>query len=434
MEVPTWLLAIRIDHGPVLWAVHLIAVALVLVLLIRRPTRRWLLTAPLAVLSGALLALAATWLAQDVLDVFDAPMERDVRLWIAGTGAVVGLAIANLWLSRWWRKLVAVLAIAVFVLSGALGVASASGIAKNVGDLLEMPVEQPLDVSSLAPHSTNPPGALAASWTAPPGMPTAGIEGTVTIPATTSGFPARDAIVYLPPAARLPDAPALPVVVFMSGQPGAPDVSDIGASLDAFAAQHEGLAPIVVSVDQLGGDGDNNPLCIDGYQGNAQSYVDVDVPAYIAKTFNVLTGPANWTIAGFSNGGGCAIRFAAAFPELWGNVIDIAGELGPDLGSPEETIDEGFGGDSGAYEAAQAGAMLAAGAPFPDTVAIFADGTEDEPFLSASRSVSAAAAEAGMRTSLFISPGTGHDVDTIAYGFDHAFPLLYPRWGLASTG
>ena len=431
MSAPAWLLALPVDGGPVLWGAYLLSAALFLYLLLRRPTRVWLVTAGSALAGGALAGLIATFVVQDWLDLFNSPMALDVRGWIVVACASVALALVNLWRSRWWRKAVAVLAIAVFAATAAHGVSATYGIVKNLGDLLDVPVEEPLDLSALAPHSTNPPGPLYASWHAPADMPDEGIEGSVRIPATASDFPARDAIVYLPPAAQLPDAPALPVVVFLSGQPGAPDVSDIGASLDRFAAEHDGLAPIVVSVDQLAGDGDNNPLCIDGYQGDAMTYVNVDVPAYISQTFNVLSGPENWAISGFSNGGGCSIRFAAQYPGIWGNVIDISGELGPDLGSPEETIDVGFGGDADAYEAAQPLELLAQGT-FPDTMAIFADGTDDEPYLTASRILSAAAADAGMDAHLFISPGTGHDADTIQYGFDHAFPLLYPRWGLAA--
>jgi enterochelin esterase-like enzyme len=431
-------LSIRIVDGPFLWGTYALAVLVFAYLLLRRPTRVWVVTAAIALGSGILLALLATFVVQDVLNVFNSPMTLAARLWIVAAGASVALALANLWRSRWWRKVVAVLGIGLFAWTATLGISADFGVLKNLGDLFDISIETPLDVGALAPHSTNPAGPLYASWSPPASMPAHSIHGSVVIPASDPAFAPRDAIVYLPPAAQLPDAPALPVVVFLSGQPGAPDVADIGASLDRISAEHGGLAPIVVSVDHLGGSSGNNPLCVDGYQGDAQSYVNRDVPAFIASTFNVLPAREYWTISGFSNGGECAIASAARFPEVWGAVIDISGELEPDLGSESETLDDGFGGDQAAYDAAKPLTILAAGAADPataalyaDTVAIFADGTEDEPYLTASRTLYAAASAAGMDAHLFISPGTGHESATIEYGFDHAFTVLYPRWGLS---
>lgn len=434
-----WLLSLRIVDGPFLWGTYALAAAVFVYLLVRPPSRRWLVTAASALVGGSLAALAVTFVMQDLLDLFNSPMAITARLWIVLAGASVALAFVNLRRSRWWRKVVAVWAVGLFAWTATLGISADFGILKNLGDLLDISIEEPLDVSELAPHSTNPPGPLAESWQPPAAMPATSTHGSIPIPASDPSFEPRDAIVYLPPAARLPDAPALPVVVFLSGQPGAPDVADIGAVLDRFAARHDGLAPIVVSVDQLGGSGTNNPLCVDGYQGDALSYVNRDVPAFISSTFNVLPSRTDWTIAGFSNGGECSIASGAAFPEVWGSIIDISGELEPDLGGDDgDTLEIGFGGDQAAFDAAKPLTILAAGASDPavaalyaDTVAVFADGSDDEPYLGYSRILHAAAAEAGMQSHLVVSPGTGHESATIEYGFTRAFELLYPRWGLS---
>jgi enterochelin esterase-like enzyme len=436
-----WLLSIRIVDGPFLWATYALAIIVFLVLLARRPTRPWVATAAIALASGILLALLTTFVVQDVLNVFNSPMAPTARAWIVAAGASVALAIANLWRSRWWRKLVAIFGIALFAFTATLGISADFGVLKNLGDLLDISIEQPLDVAALAPHSTNPPGPLGASWVPPAAMPASSIHRSVHIPASDPSFAPRDAVVYLPPAAQLADAPALPVVVFLSGQPGAPDVADIGASLDRFAADHDGLAPIVVAVDHLGGSSSNNPLCVDGYQGDAQTYVNADVPAFVARTFNVLPDRVYWTLAGFSNGGECAIKSVAQFPAVWGNAIDISGELEPDLGTDADTLTDGFGGSQADYDEAKPLTVLARGAADPvdsalyaDTVAIFADGSDDEPYLTASRTLAAAAGAAGMQSHLFVSPGTGHDSATIEFGFDRAFAVLYPRWGLEIGG
>jgi enterochelin esterase-like enzyme len=425
------LLSISVADGPVPYIVYGLAIVAVVYLAWRRPmTRRWVVTGAIGILGAAAIAEIAIFVVQDWRNVFGVPMSILTRVWVIGTCAAVGLAVVNLWRSRWRRKILAMVAIVVIAIAGVIGVNNSIGITKNIGDLLGTTTERPLDVATLAPHSTNPPGPLYLSWTPPADMPTHSIHRSIEIPNTESGFPAREAIVYLPPAAQLPDAPALPVIVFMSGQPGAPDVSDIGASLDVFAAANHGLAPIVVSVDQLGGDSGNNPLCVDGYQGKAQTYINVDVPAFVQSTFNVIPDRTDWTIAGFSNGGGCAIKSAAQFSAIWGNVIDISGELQPSLGTEKKTLAIGFGGSQAAFDAAKPLTILGDNA-YTDTTAVFADGTLDEPYLTASKTLYAAAAAAGMDAYLFVSPGTGHDADTMAYGFSHAFQVLYPRWGLA---
>ena len=96
-------------------------------------------------------------------------------------------------------------------------------------------------------------------------MPKSGTIGTAVIPATVSHFVARDAVVYLPPAALVKNAPALPVMIFLGGQPGSPqsvvEAGQMPEILNAFAAAHHGLAPIVVIPDQLGASA-NNPMCL----------------------------------------------------------------------------------------------------------------------------------------------------------------------------
>ena len=54
-------------------------------------------------------------------------------------------------------------------------------------------------------------------------MPAVSRNGPVIIPATVSGFRARDAHLYLPPAVLVPNPPELPVLVMMMGLPGGPD-------------------------------------------------------------------------------------------------------------------------------------------------------------------------------------------------------------------
>jgi hypothetical protein len=63
-------------------------------------------------------------------------------------------------------------------------------------------------------------------------------------------------MIYLPPAALSDRPPALPVMELLAGQPGSPsrliDAGNIAATMNAYAAKHDGLAPIVLVPDQNG--------------------------------------------------------------------------------------------------------------------------------------------------------------------------------------
>jgi enterochelin esterase-like enzyme len=425
-------LEVRIVDGPVLIAVYVVAAALFVLLFARRPARRWLLPVGIAFGAGAVVGILVTLLVQNVLDVFNTPMSVETRIWIAAAFATCAAAAASIVVSHGWRRILSIVAIPVFGLTTVVGINADFGIDKTLGDFLDIETLPALDLAALPPKTTNPDGPLVDSWTPPADMPDEALVGTVTIPTPASGFAARDAVVYLPPAAQVANAPALPVVVYMSGQPGSPAVDDVGQVLDEFTEETDGLAPIVVAVDQLGGDGAQNPLCIDGYLGNAASYVNDDVVSFIRSTFNVLPGPGAWSIAGFSNGGGCAIRFGALHPDVWGSIIDISGEIGPSLGSEQDTIDIGFGGDADAYERQLPLNILTSRAFSASTIAIFTVGTFDGRYVRASEQLFEAAEASGMTAYRFVSEGTGHEAATIQYGFTQAFDVLFPVWGLSS--
>ena len=80
--------------------------------------------------------------------------------------------------------------------------------------------------------------------------------------------------------------------------------------LDALARQNRGLAPLLLTVDQLGSPY-RNPACVDSAMGNVYTYVTTDVVNFIRKNLNVATDRSQWAVAGYSNGGECALSFAA---------------------------------------------------------------------------------------------------------------------------
>ncbi|WP_286276672.1 alpha/beta hydrolase [Naasia aerilata] len=169
---------------------------------------------------------------------------------------------------------------------------------------------------------------------------------------------------------------------------------------------------------------------MDGPLGNSAGYLTEDVPEWVRRHLPVSADRADWAIAGFSQGGTCALQLAAGFPDLFGSFLDISGERAPTLGSERATIERGFGGDEDAYRAATPRALLEAAAPYPDTAALFVAGERDLKYSAAMREVSRQAAAAGMAVTVLVAPGTAHDWNTARYGFREGFERLLPRWGI----
>ena len=90
----------------------------------------------------------------------------------------------------------------------------------------------------------------AASLSTPTLLPTHGMVERVKVPATVSGFTARPAQVYLPPAWFKSPRPRLPVIELLHGTPGTPEdwtrAGHVDVIADRFANAHGGAAPIIV--------------------------------------------------------------------------------------------------------------------------------------------------------------------------------------------
>ncbi|WP_253901363.1 esterase family protein [Arthrobacter sp. PAMC 25486] len=271
---------------------------------------------------------------------------------------------------------------------------------------------------------------LWQSWKPPAGMPAAGEQGTHDIPNSHSGFIARPAGIYLPPAARTAKPPILPLVIMLMGQPGDPTPQFIGGVLDTYAAANQGLAPIVVVADQIGPD-QNDTLCVDSKKyGKVESYIMKDVVGFARDNLGVLQDPKSWTIAGYSNGGQCAISLGAKYPDVFGNILDISGEEFPGAEDSSGNLAQVFNGDQAAYDA-QKPINIMAGKHFRDTTAIFTVGALDAIYVPAAQTVSAAAQAAGMATTYYEVPNAGHLGAALTGGLEKGFEILYPRLDLS---
>ena len=114
-------MTLRIDKPPFLITLDVIAALLALYLLVR-PTGRRMVAGLIAAVGGGLLGWLIVWLADDVYNAFGVGLTPVTTWWAVLGFAGVSLAIANLFRSRWWRKVIAVLSIPVFLATAAAGV------------------------------------------------------------------------------------------------------------------------------------------------------------------------------------------------------------------------------------------------------------------------------------------------------------------------
>ncbi|MEO7006171.1 MAG: alpha/beta hydrolase-fold protein [Terrimesophilobacter sp.] len=438
------LLDANILAGPLLYLVYAVAAALAIVVAIgvfgRLGSRRvWALRVIAAATVGGATGLVLSWLVADVWNLFGAPVSAPTQAWSSATLAGIAVATNAFWRTRWWTKVTAAVAIFAILAAGLLGINADIGEYHSLRSVFSTQI-RPIALPSKPAASPLPSPVpdtrpLWQSWTPPADMPASGQLGGMSIPGVVSKFPARQAVLYLPPAALVADPPPLPVVIALSGQPGQPmnvfETANLHSMLEEFQKAHDGLSPIVIAPDQLGAPY-ANPMCVDSPLGNSATYLTVDVPAWIRSHLHVQSGPASWAIGGFSQGGTCAIQLGAAHPELFGAILDVSGELVPRNGTPQHTIDVGFGGDAAAYERAKPVNILAAHAPYSNMTAIFAVGQTDARYTPWEHEMAAAAQAAGMTTTFIVAPGTGHDWHTASYALAAGMRILSAKFGLAS--
>ena len=270
---------------------------------------------------------------------------------------------------------------------------------------------------------------------AAPGQAASGTLLHVDIPGAASGFQARPAAVWLPPAALVDDPPALPVMILLSGQPGTPD--DVLAAgmlqdlLERYQAEHRGIAPIVVSPDQLG-EPAANPMCVDSVLGASRTYLEQDVVTWIRGSLPVAADRSAWTFGGFSQGATCTMQIGLADQARYGTAIAISPELYPSLdGDLDRTVALAFGGDRAAFDAASPASILAANAPYRDTALVLGTGEQDALFTTWGDVLADDAAKAGIAVARVVSPGTSHDFNTVSSVLREALPIVAARAGIA---
>jgi S-formylglutathione hydrolase FrmB len=98
-----------------------------------------------------------------------------------------------------------------------------------------------------------------------------------------------------------------------------------------------------------GGAFNNDTECVNGSRGNSADHLTKDVVPFMEANYGVSANPAKWGLVGWSMGGTCAVDLAAMHPDMFGTFEDIAGDLAPNSGTKQQTIDRLFGGNAAAY-------------------------------------------------------------------------------------
>ncbi|MGW0036339.1 alpha/beta hydrolase [Gordonia sp. NPDC003376] len=405
-----------------------------LVWLIAARSSRYLgVVVPVVAVVAAVGAFAAHWLIDDVLQIFPDAVPTPVYGWSALITFGVLLGIIRLIGPGWTRlgttlrgRIVTAIAVLLVVAAGLMQINAEFGKYPTVGALAGIDDVETAELPATRAHTVP-----LARWRPPAGLDSRGRIATVAIPATASGFTARPAKVYLPPAYFTDPRPILPVIVMLAGQPGSPEDWTVSAgivdTLDQFAETHHGVAPVVIMADGTGSEFDN-PLCMDSRLGNADTYLTTDVGRWAAHGLDVETDRQKWAVGGLSYGGTCALQLATNHPDMYPTFLDMSGQWEPTLGDRSRTVDAAFGGDTAAFIAVNPVDLMRS-RKYPGVAGVFLVGASDHEYRPGLERLVPVAEQSGMDVRFDTIPG-GHEFTVWGKGFRQELPWLAQRLGI----
>ena len=413
-------------HGPIPIALQLITVAALTYLVVKRGRHWWTRQIPAAIATGALTAWAAHWY-YGTLGLASEPPPWQMWLWTALVGFAVAIAVAAWRRATWWRRNICVFATSFCLLSMGLTINVWLGYFPTVSSAWSQLTNSPLpDQSDLrAVREAKTKGVV----------PQRGAVVPIDTGSAASGFGHRGEWVYLPPSwfTRAP-APRLPAVLMVGGEFNTPAdwirAGDAIATLDAFAAAHAGNAPLAVFADSTGGFTVDTE-CVNGSRGNATDHLVGDVIPRVDELFESV-GQPKWGVIGFSSGGTCAVDLAVAHPDTFDAFIDIGGDIAPNAGTREQTIERLFGGDAAAWSRFDPSTVIAHHGPYSNLAGLFAvpgaDGRTDHRAVGHKAADSLCTLGAANGIECKVVPLAGrHDWPSAASAFATTLPWLAGR-------
>jgi S-formylglutathione hydrolase FrmB len=412
-------------HGWIPVTAQVVA-AIALVAAIGWRTRRWrFVWLPWAALIGVTLAMTAySYVA--AAGLADNPAPHALWIWIGLSGIAAGVLLAGWCGARWWRRGASVLALPLCLLCAAMALNLWVGYFPTVQTAWNQLTAGPL------PDQTDP--AAIAAMQKLHTIPAKGTVVPVNISDAVSGFRHRGELVYLPPAWYATDPPPpLPTVMMIGGEFNTPAdwlrAGNAVKTIDDFAAAHGGNAPVLVFVDS-GGAFNNDTECVNGARGNAADHLTKDVVPYMISHYSVSPNRANWGVVGWSMGGTCAVDLAVMHPDMFSAFEDIAGDLSPNSGTKDQTIDRLFGGNTAAWAAFDPSTVMIRHGAYTGVTGWFDINATANPNdqAAAAKSLCALGSVNGIKCAVFTQPGS-HDWPFAAHAFATALPWMASQLG-----
>jgi len=164
----------------------------------------------------------------------------------------------------------------------------------------------------------------------------------------------RKVYAYLPPQYFQPAYRAyrFPVIELIHGQPGTPQdwISAVGVTqaFDQLLAAKQAQPAVLLMPDANGGR-QISLQCLNQAGGPQDlTYLAVDLPAQISRTFRVAQPGGAWGVAGYSEGGFCAANMALRYPRHYGFAGVLSGYFEPMNNKPDRSgrLVSPFGGNS----------------------------------------------------------------------------------------
>lgn len=373
------------------------------------------------VTAGAATVAVAHW-TYETLGIASEPAPWQLWLWVYLFGLATATVVAGWSGASGWRRNAAVFAMSFCLLSAGLTINGWLGYFPTVdaawSQLTNRPLRGQVHIGTAFEMQRKNAALQRGKLVA------------VTTSSRISGFSHRREWVYLPPAWF--SGTQLPAILMLGGEFGTPAdwirVGDATTALDAYAAAHNGNAPIAVFADATGGFTVDTE-CVDGPRGHAAAHLTSEVIPEIGELFGLGAQP-KWGVVGFSAGGTCAVDLAVMHPETFSAFVDIGGDIGPNSGTREQTIDRLFGGDAEAYWRFDPATAISRHGPYTGLSGLFAvpgtDGGRDGVGQDAAEALCEAAQGSRISCGVMGLPGK-HDWPSAAGAFAETLPWLADR-------
>jgi S-formylglutathione hydrolase FrmB len=145
--------------------------------------------------------------------------------------------------------------------------------------------------------------------------------------------------------------------------------------------------------------------------------------------FGVSAHREHWGIVGWSMGGTCAVDLAVMHPDMFSAFEDIAGDLGPNAGTKDQTIARLFGGNAAAYASFDPTTVITQHGRYDGVTGWFAVNSQAaEAQSSAANSLCALGNAKGITCTVVTQPGK-HDWPFASHAFATALPWMAGQLG-----